>query len=44
MIEGVVYASGGRGELVDFGGEWTTSDRIKLGGIGRRADSTVSLR
>lgn len=29
-----VYGSNGRGEL-DFGGEWTTSDRFKLSGIGR---------
>lgn len=28
-----VYGPGGRGEL-DFGGEWKTSDRCKLGGIG----------
>lgn len=29
-----VYGPGGRGEL-DFGGEWTTTDRLKLSGIGR---------
>ena len=31
-----VYGPGGTGAL-DFGGEWTTSDRLKLSGTGRRA-------
>lgn len=34
-----VYGPGGRGEL-DFGGEWSTFDRLKLSGFGRREGST----